>query len=50
MIGEHLIIAPILIPFVAGALMLLYDDRQRQAKFWLSLISVAAQLDRKSVV
>ena len=44
MIGEHLIIAPILIPFVAGALMLLYDDRQRQAKFWLSLISVAAQL------
>ena len=44
MIGEHLIIAPILIPFVAGALMLLYDDRQRQAKFWLSLVSVAAQL------
>ena len=44
MISEHLIIAPILIPFVVGALMLLYDDRQRQAKFWLSLVSVAAQL------
>ncbi|WP_295046422.1 monovalent cation/H+ antiporter subunit D [uncultured Paracoccus sp.] len=44
MISEHLIIAPILIPFVVGALMLLYDDRQRQAKFWLSVISVAAQL------
>ncbi|WP_265502707.1 monovalent cation/H+ antiporter subunit D [Paracoccus beibuensis] len=36
---QHLIIAPILIPFIAGALMLLYDDRQRAAKFWLSLVS-----------
>lgn len=36
---QHLIIAPILIPFVTGALMLLYDDRQRAAKFWLSLAS-----------
>ena len=44
MIHEHLIIAPILIPLVAGALMLLYDDRQRKAKFWLSLIACAAQL------
>ena len=44
MISEHLIIAPILIPFVVGALMLLYDDRQRGAKFWLSLASTAAQL------
>lgn len=44
MIRDHLIIAPVLVPFVTGALMLLYDDRQRQAKFWLSLISVAAQL------
>lgn len=24
---DHLIVAPILIPFVAGALMLFYDDR-----------------------
>ncbi|WP_374299758.1 monovalent cation/H+ antiporter subunit D [Paracoccus sp. (in: a-proteobacteria)] len=44
MINEHLIIAPILIPFVTGALMLLYDDRQRGAKFWLSMISAASQL------
>ncbi|SNR65592.1 monovalent cation/H+ antiporter subunit D [Paracoccus sediminis] len=44
MIGEHLIIAPILIPFVTGALMLLYDDRRRAAKFWLSIVSAAAQL------
>ena len=45
MTPEHLIIAPILIPFVTGALMLLYDDRQRrEAKFWLSILSAAAQL------
>lgn len=45
MMDEHLIIAPILIPFVTGALMLLYDDRQRrEAKFWLSVLSAAAQL------
>lgn len=42
--SQHLIIAPILIPFVAGALMLLYDDRQRAAKFWLSLVAVALML------
>lgn len=41
---EHLIIAPILIPMVAGALMLLYDDRQRRAKLVMSLISAIALL------
>ena len=41
---EHLIIAPILIPFFAGALMLLYDDKQRRAKLGLSLVSVLALL------
>lgn len=41
---QHLIIAPILIPFVTGALMLLYDDRRREAKFWLSMLSAVAQL------
>ena len=41
---EHLIIAPILIPMVAGALMLLYDDRQRRAKLVISLISAVALL------
>jgi multicomponent K+:H+ antiporter subunit D len=41
---EHLIIAPILIPFFAGALMLVYDERQRRAKLTISLIAVAATL------
>jgi multicomponent K+:H+ antiporter subunit D len=41
---EHLIIAPILIPMLAGAVMLLYDDRQRQAKLVISLLSVTALL------
>jgi multicomponent K+:H+ antiporter subunit D len=41
---EHLIIAPILIPFFAGALMLVYDERQRRAKLAISLIAVAATL------
>ena len=41
---EHLIIAPILIPFFAGALMLVYDERQRRAKLTISLIAVAASL------
>ena len=36
---EHLLIAPILIPLVAGALMLLYEDRQRKAKLVISLAS-----------
>ncbi|WP_223115789.1 monovalent cation/H+ antiporter subunit D [Paracoccus amoyensis] len=42
--SQHLIIAPILIPFIVGALMLLYDDRQRRAKFWLSMGSTVLQL------
>lgn len=37
---SHLLIAPILIPFFAGALMLLYDDRQRKAKFGIALVSM----------
>jgi multicomponent K+:H+ antiporter subunit D len=40
---EHLIIAPILIPFFAGALMLLYgDDKQRKARLTLSFGSAVA--------
>jgi len=31
--NQHLLIAPILIPFVAGAVMLLSDDRRRVARF-----------------
>jgi multicomponent K+:H+ antiporter subunit D len=41
---EHLIIAPVLIPFFAGALMLVYDERQRRAKLAISLLSVLATL------
>lgn len=41
---EHLIIAPILIPFFAGALMLVYDERQRRAKLTISLVAVIASL------
>ncbi|WP_225025972.1 monovalent cation/H+ antiporter subunit D [Xinfangfangia pollutisoli] len=41
---DHLIIAPILIPFFAGALMLVYDERQRSAKLVISLASVLATL------
>lgn len=39
--SHHLIIAPILIPMVAAALLLFFDERQRTAK---ALISVAAAL------
>ncbi len=42
--AEHLIIAPILIPFFAGALMLLYDDRQRGTKSVISTVSALAML------
>ncbi|GLS88076.1 monovalent cation/H+ antiporter subunit D [Cypionkella aquatica] len=41
---EHLMIAPILIPFIAGALMLLYDERQRRAKLGISIGSALALL------
>ena len=41
---EHLIIAPILIPFFAGAVMLLYEDRQRRAKLVISLGAALAML------
>jgi len=37
----HLTIAPILIPLVAGALMLFFEDRERRLKLSLSLASVA---------
>ncbi|TKA94794.1 monovalent cation/H+ antiporter subunit D [Cereibacter changlensis] len=40
----HLMILPILIPLVAGAVMLLYDDRQRRAKMVISLLSALALL------
>lgn len=41
---EHLIIAPIVVPFLAGALTLIYDERQRRAKLAIGLLSCAATL------
>ena len=41
---EHLMNAPILIPFIAGALMLLYDERQRRAKLGVGLASAVTLL------
>ncbi len=43
-VPEHLIIAPILIPFVTGALMLLYHERQRRAKLGLGIASAVSLL------
>ena len=41
---EHLIIAPIVVPFLAGALTLIYDERQRRAKLAIGLVSCAITL------
>ncbi|MBV0890942.1 monovalent cation/H+ antiporter subunit D [Paracoccus sp. Z118] len=41
---SHLIVAPILIPLVAAAFMLLYDERQRRLKLGIGLLSCALQL------
>lgn len=38
----HILVAPILIPLVAGALMLFYDDRHRQIKLGIGLAALAA--------
>ena len=41
---DHLMVAPILIPMVTGALMLLYDERQRGTKLTVGLIACVLQL------
>ncbi|MBP6678749.1 MAG: monovalent cation/H+ antiporter subunit D, partial [Paracoccus sp.] len=38
---DHLIIAPILIPLIAGAIMLFYNDQNRQTKLMMGLAAVA---------
>lgn len=38
---DHLIIAPILIPLIAGAIMLFYNDQSRQTKLMMGLAAVA---------
>nr|WP_280517709.1 monovalent cation/H+ antiporter subunit D [Falsirhodobacter halotolerans] len=39
-----MLIAPILIPVIAGALMLFYEDRQRQSKLGISLVACVLML------
>ncbi len=41
---EHLVIAPILIPFLTGALLLFFEDRERRLKAIISILSVVALL------
>ena len=41
---DHLIVAPIIIPLLAGALLLLYDERRRTLKATISLVSTSLLL------
>lgn len=41
---EHLVIAPIVIPLIAGALLLFFDDRDRQLKATIALIATVLML------
>lgn len=41
---EHLVVAPILIPFIAGTLLLFFDDRQRYLKAGVALLTTIALL------
>lgn len=41
---EHLVIAPVVVPLAAGALLLLYDERRRKLKAAIGLASLAVQL------
>lgn len=40
----HAVVLPILIPLVAGAVMLMYDERQRRLKLGIGLLSCILQL------
>ncbi|TRO95471.1 monovalent cation/H+ antiporter subunit D [Glycocaulis profundi] len=41
---SHLVVAPVLIPLLIGALLLFFDERERRLKRTLSLVSAAALL------
>ena len=43
-LADHLVVAPVLLPLAASALMLLFDERQRKAKSFVSLLTVLALL------
>ena len=40
----HIIVLPILIPLIAGAIMLMYDERQRRLKLGLGILACVLQL------
>jgi multicomponent K+:H+ antiporter subunit D len=41
---EHLVIAPVVLPMVAGALLLFFDDRERRLKATISILTAVALL------
>lgn len=41
---EHLVVAPILLPFIAGVLLLFFDDRARYLKAFVSIFTAAVLL------
>ena len=41
---EHLVIAPVVLPLVAGALLLFFDDRERLLKATISILTAVALL------
>jgi multicomponent K+:H+ antiporter subunit D len=41
---DHLVIAPILIPLIVGALMLFFEDRERRLKLSLAVLSILSCL------
>ncbi|WP_234450748.1 monovalent cation/H+ antiporter subunit D [Paracoccus sp. MC1862] len=40
----HIVVLPILIPLLAGAIMLMYDERQRRLKLGIGILSCVLQL------
>jgi multicomponent K+:H+ antiporter subunit D len=41
---SHIVIAPIMLPLLTGALLLFFDERQRFAKAMISLVSCCVLL------
>lgn len=42
--SQHLILAPVLLPLICGALLIVINERRHQFKFYLNLASVLGQL------
>src|SRR5690606_31259348 len=42
--ADHLIVAPVVLPLVAGALLVLVDEQRRRLKFAISLVAVLGLL------